>query len=176
MQYAEKGEELDPTELEDDTWITPKTTQIGLDSLDLQHKYRTAAPKPSKQCLNMPVPQHSSCKQRAHRSFHAGGLCRGCQANITKLYLTQTPNQPVEHSPRYAAVSTPDRIRAEAYRSLEVLRSQRYNMNLPVATYLPAPDDSIRREVYKAYMDETDHDLQAQLKKKNPDIPIVNAR
>ncbi|KAL3198799.1 hypothetical protein MRX96_044269 [Rhipicephalus microplus] len=73
-------------------------------------------------------------------------------------------------------VSTPDRIRAESYRSLEVLRSQRYNKNLPVATYVPAPDDSIRGVVYKAYTDETDHDLQAQLVKKNPDIPIVNAR
>ncbi|KAH8040468.1 hypothetical protein HPB51_010705 [Rhipicephalus microplus] len=75
-----------------------------------------------------------------------------------------------------ASVSTPDRIRAEAYHSLEVLRSQRYNMNLLVATYVPAPDDSIRGVVYKAYTDETDHDLQAQLMKKNPDIPMVNAR
>ncbi|KAL3257441.1 hypothetical protein MRX96_017062 [Rhipicephalus microplus] len=49
-------------------------------------------------------------------------------------------------------------------------------MNLPVATYVPALDDSIRGVVYKAYTDETDHDLQAQLVKKNPDIPIVNAR
>ncbi|KAL3176641.1 hypothetical protein MRX96_010250 [Rhipicephalus microplus] len=51
-----------------------------------------------------------------------------------------------------------------------------YNMNLPVATYVPAPDDSIRGVVYKPCTDETDHDLQAQLMKKNPDIPIVNAR
>ncbi|KAH7950238.1 hypothetical protein HPB49_021422 [Dermacentor silvarum] len=72
--------------------------------------------------------------------------------------------------------STPDRTRAEAYRSLEVLKSLRYNMNLPVATYVTAPDDSIRGVVYKAYTDETDHDFQAELMKKNPDIPIVNAR
>ncbi|KAL3258312.1 hypothetical protein MRX96_016700 [Rhipicephalus microplus] len=71
---------------------------------------------------------------------------------------------------------TPERIRAEAYRSLEVLRSQRYNINLPVATYVPAPDDCIQGVVYKAYTDETDHDLQAQPMKKNPDIPVVNAR
>ncbi|KAL3259411.1 hypothetical protein MRX96_002059 [Rhipicephalus microplus] len=49
-------------------------------------------------------------------------------------------------------------------------------MNLPVAAYVPVPDDSIRRVVYKVYTDETDHDLQAQLMKKNPDIPIINAR
>ncbi|KAH7946970.1 hypothetical protein HPB52_006450 [Rhipicephalus sanguineus] len=49
-------------------------------------------------------------------------------------------------------------------------------MNLPVATYVTAPDDSIRGVVYKAYTDEIDHDLQAELMKKNPDIPIVNAR
>ncbi|KAL3243046.1 hypothetical protein MRX96_020722 [Rhipicephalus microplus] len=72
-------------------------------------------------------------------------------------------------------VSTPHRIRAEAYRSLEVLRSQKYNMNLSVATYVLAADDSICGVVYKAYTDETDHDLQVQLMKKNTDIHIVNA-
>lgn len=55
MQYAVEGEELDPAELEDGTWVTPKTTQGGLDPLDLQHKYRTAAPKPSKA-----MPEHAS--------------------------------------------------------------------------------------------------------------------
>ncbi|KAH7937337.1 hypothetical protein HPB49_011020 [Dermacentor silvarum] len=49
-------------------------------------------------------------------------------------------------------------------------------MNLPVATYVPAPDDSIRGVVYEACTDETDQDFQAELMKKNPDIPIVNAR
>ncbi|KAH7964167.1 hypothetical protein HPB51_027595 [Rhipicephalus microplus] len=49
-------------------------------------------------------------------------------------------------------------------------------MNLPVATYVPAPDDSIGGVAYKAYTNETDRDLQAQLMKKNPDILIVNAR
>ncbi|KAL3241997.1 hypothetical protein MRX96_021533 [Rhipicephalus microplus] len=49
-------------------------------------------------------------------------------------------------------------------------------MNLPVTTYTPALDDFIRRVVYKAYTDETDHDLQAQLMKKNPDTLIVIAR
>ncbi|KAH7950603.1 hypothetical protein HPB51_028363 [Rhipicephalus microplus] len=49
-------------------------------------------------------------------------------------------------------------------------------MNLPVATYVPALDYSIDGVVHKAYTGETDQDLQAQLMKKNPDIPIVNAR
>ncbi|KAL3217800.1 hypothetical protein MRX96_050926 [Rhipicephalus microplus] len=43
-------------------------------------------------------------------------------------------------------------------------------------TSASAPDDSIREVVYKAYTGETDHDLQAQVMKKNPDIPMVNAR
>ncbi|KAL3202416.1 hypothetical protein MRX96_042514 [Rhipicephalus microplus] len=55
MHYAVEGEELDPAELEDGTWVTPKTTQGGLDPLDLQHKYRMAAPKPSKA-----MPEHAS--------------------------------------------------------------------------------------------------------------------
>ncbi|KAH7972811.1 hypothetical protein HPB52_017466 [Rhipicephalus sanguineus] len=46
MQYAVEGEALDPTELKESTWVTPKTTQGGLDPLDLQHKYRTTASKP----------------------------------------------------------------------------------------------------------------------------------
>ncbi|KAL1443917.1 hypothetical protein MTO96_045756 [Rhipicephalus appendiculatus] len=49
-------------------------------------------------------------------------------------------------------------------------------MTLPVITYVPAPDDSIRGVVYKAYTDESDEYLQAELTKKNSDIPIVNAR
>ncbi|KAL1481024.1 hypothetical protein MTO96_050539 [Rhipicephalus appendiculatus] len=49
-------------------------------------------------------------------------------------------------------------------------------MTLPVITYVPAPDDSIRGVIYKAYTDESDEYLQAELTKKNSDIPIVNAR
>ncbi|KAL3252196.1 hypothetical protein MRX96_054899 [Rhipicephalus microplus] len=49
-------------------------------------------------------------------------------------------------------------------------------MNLLVVIYVPAPDDSIRGVVYKAYTDETDHNFQAPLMKKNLNIPMANAR
>ncbi|KAH7958064.1 hypothetical protein MRX96_041257 [Rhipicephalus microplus] len=55
MQYVVEGEELNPAELEDGTWVTLKMTQGGLDSLDLQRKYTTAAPKPSEA-----MPEHAS--------------------------------------------------------------------------------------------------------------------
>ncbi|KAL3203443.1 hypothetical protein MRX96_011980 [Rhipicephalus microplus] len=45
-----------------------------------------------------------------------------------------------------------------------------------MAACVPAPDESIHGVLCKAYTDETEHDLQAQLMKKNPDILIVNAR
>ncbi|KAL3242581.1 hypothetical protein MRX96_021026 [Rhipicephalus microplus] len=67
--------------------------------------------------------------------------------NTVKVDLAQAEEEdqirihPIKNT---LTVSTPDRIRAEVYRSLEVLRSQRYNMNLPVATHVPGPDDSIR--------------------------------
>ncbi|KAL3226738.1 hypothetical protein MRX96_048917 [Rhipicephalus microplus] len=83
--------------------------------------------------------------------------------NTAEVYPTRAAEEdqirihPIKNTPK---VSAPDRIRAEAYRSLEVLRSKRNNMNLPVATYVPALNDSIRGVVYKAYTDETDHDLQ----------------
>ncbi|KAH8029436.1 hypothetical protein HPB51_000430 [Rhipicephalus microplus] len=202
-QYAVEGVELDPAELEDGTWVTPKTTQGGLDPLDLQHKYRTAVPKPSKA-----MPEHTSTPAlivQAERppklprrrpmprlpSEHYQIVIRPRHPlNLSNTVLA-TPLEAIQNTAKVdparaeedqirihpikntLTVSTPDRIRAKAYRSLEVLRSQRYNMNLPVATYVPVPDGSIRGVVYKAYTDETDHDLQAQLMKKNPDIPIV---
>ncbi|KAH7939321.1 hypothetical protein HPB52_010882 [Rhipicephalus sanguineus] len=207
MQYAVEGEELDPAELEDGTWVTPKTTQGGLDPLDLQHKYRTAASKPpeamseqaSTPALDVqaarppqlprrrPMPrlpsEHYKIVIRPRHPINLSniGLATLLEAiqNSAKVDPARAEEEdqirihPIKNT---LTVSTPDRIRAEAYRSLEVLRSQRYNMSLPVATYVPAPDDSIRGVVYKAYTDETDHDLQAELMKKNPDIPIVNAR
>ncbi|KAH7958972.1 hypothetical protein HPB49_007047 [Dermacentor silvarum] len=55
MPYTVEGEEIDPEELEDGTWVTPKPTQGGLDPLDLQHKYRKDASKPAED-----RPEHAS--------------------------------------------------------------------------------------------------------------------
>ncbi|KAL3196996.1 hypothetical protein MRX96_045032 [Rhipicephalus microplus] len=206
MQYAVEGEELDPAELEDGTWVTPKTTQGCLEHLDLQQKYRTAAPKHPKA-----MPEHASTPALVEQAARPPQLPRrrpmprlpsehykivirprhSINLSIIRLAtLMEAIQNTAKVDPARAeeedqirshpikstlTVSTPDRIRAEAYSSLEVLRSQRYNLNLPAATYVPAPNDSIR-EVYKAYMNKTDPDLQAQLMKKNFDIPIVNAR
>ncbi|KAH7956419.1 hypothetical protein HPB52_009258 [Rhipicephalus sanguineus] len=73
-------------------------------------------------------------------------------------------------------ISTPDRARADAYRTIGQLRSEKYNIDMPVSAYVPAPDDSVRGVVYKAYTDETDQAIQSELAKKNPQLPIVNAR
>ncbi|KAH6936413.1 hypothetical protein HPB50_016785 [Hyalomma asiaticum] len=47
---------------------------------------------------------------------------------------------------------------------------------MPVSAYVPAPDDSIRGLVYKAYTNETDHDINEEISRKNPQLPIVSAR
>ncbi|KAH7941749.1 hypothetical protein HPB49_016930 [Dermacentor silvarum] len=207
MPYTVEGEEIDPEELEDGTWVTPKPTQGSLDPLDLQHKYSKAASKPaearpehaSTSALHVqatrppklprrrPMPrlpsEHYKIVIRPRHPINLANI--GLAAILEAIQSTakvdparaeeedQIRIHPIKNT---ITVSTPDRTRAEAYRSLEVLKSLRYNMNLPVATYVPAPDDSIRGVVYKAYTDETDHDFQAELMKKNPDIPIVNAR
>ncbi|XP_037561022.1 uncharacterized protein LOC119440156 [Dermacentor silvarum] len=207
MPYTVEGEEIDPEELEDGTWVTPKPMQGSLDPLDLQHKYSKAASKPaearpehaSTSALHVqatrppklprrrPMPrlpsEHYKIVIRPRHPINLANI--GLAAILEAIQSTakvdparaeeedQIRIHPIKNT---ITVSTPDRTRAEAYRSLEVLKSLRYNMNLPVATYVPAPDDSIRGVVYKAYTDETDHDFQAELMKKNPDIPIVNAR
>ncbi|KAL1470438.1 hypothetical protein MTO96_040435 [Rhipicephalus appendiculatus] len=203
MEYAVEGEELDPADLEDGTWITPKTTQGGLDPLDLQHKYRKAASQPSDA-----MPEHASNQTllvqatrppqlprrkpmprlpREHykiviRPRHPINLSNVGLATLLEAIQTTAKVDParadeedqvrIHPIKNTLTVSTPDRSRADAYRLLEVLRSQRYNMT----TYVPAPDDSICGVVYKAYTDESDEYLQAELMKKNSDIPIVNAR
>ncbi|KAH8022383.1 hypothetical protein MRX96_007225 [Rhipicephalus microplus] len=190
MQNAVEGEKLDPAELEDGTCGTPKTTQGGLDPLDMQHKYRTAVPKPSEA-----MPEHASTLALVVQAARPPQLPRRRpmprlpsehhkiiirprhpinMSNIGLAILLEAFENTAKVDPALAeaedqirihpikntlAVSTPDRIRAEAYRSLEVLRSQKYNMNLPVTTYVPVPDDSIRGVVYKAYTDETEEDL-----------------
>lgn len=73
-------------------------------------------------------------------------------------------------------ISTPDKARANAYRALELLRSEEYSIDMPVSAYVPAPDGSIRGLVCKAYTNETDHDINEEISRKNPQLPIVSAR
>ncbi|KAL1481023.1 hypothetical protein MTO96_050538 [Rhipicephalus appendiculatus] len=96
MDYAVEGEELDPADLEDGTWVTPKTTRGGLDPLDLQHKYRKAASQPSdtmpERASNQTLPRASNAPAAASTSeAHAEAAKRTLQ-NCNE---TETPDQPV---------------------------------------------------------------------------------
>ncbi|KAH7936925.1 hypothetical protein HPB49_006435 [Dermacentor silvarum] len=73
-------------------------------------------------------------------------------------------------------ISTPDRTQADAYRTLESLRCEEHNIDIPVSAYVPAPDDSIRGLVYRAYTNETDQAIHDEIANKNLQLPIVNAR
>ncbi|KAH8023813.1 hypothetical protein HPB51_018032 [Rhipicephalus microplus] len=140
-------------ELEDGTWVTPKTTQGGLDPLDMQHKYRMAGPKPSKAMPELastpalvvqaahppqlprrrPMPrlpsEHYKIVVRPRHTMNLSniGLATLTEAiqNTAKVDPAQAEEEdqirihPIKNT---LTVSTPDRIWAEAYRSLEVLR------------------------------------------------------
>ncbi|KAL3254753.1 hypothetical protein MRX96_017501 [Rhipicephalus microplus] len=156
MQHAVEGERLEPVELEDGTGATPKTTQSGSDHLDLQHKYRTAAPKPSEAMFEhastpalvvqaacppqLPRRRPMLRLPREHfiiviRPRHPINLSNIGLATLVKAIQNSTNVDPAQAEEEdqiriyplknAITVSTPDRIRAEAYRSLEGLTSQR---------------------------------------------------
>ncbi|KAH7967224.1 hypothetical protein HPB49_023609 [Dermacentor silvarum] len=73
-------------------------------------------------------------------------------------------------------IRKPERTRSDAYRTLGFLRCEKHNSDIPVSAYVPGPDDSIRGLVYRAYTNETDQAIRNEISKKNPQLPILNAR
>ncbi|KAH7955627.1 hypothetical protein HPB52_001958 [Rhipicephalus sanguineus] len=71
---------------------------------------------------------------------------------------------------------TPNRERADAYITIGQLRSEKCNIDIPVSAYVPAPADSLRGAVYKAYTDKTGQAIQSELANKNRQLPIVDVR
>ncbi|KAH7947334.1 hypothetical protein HPB52_010088 [Rhipicephalus sanguineus] len=70
------------------------------------------------------------------------------------------------------AVSTPDRLRAEAYRKITQLQHERNALSIPVAAYVPAPDNSVKGVIYKAHSYEDDQAIYEEVSRRNPDLPV----
>lgn len=71
-------------------------------------------------------------------------------------------------------ISTPEKERAFLYAKIQTLTID--SNAIRVATYAPAPDDSVRGIIYRAYSHETDSEILAELQARNPDLPVVAAR
>ncbi|KAH7965883.1 hypothetical protein HPB49_011804 [Dermacentor silvarum] len=81
--------------------------------------------------------------------------------------------QPIKNT---ITISTPDRQRADTYRTNTELRNEKYNIDMPVAAHVPAPDDSIRGVVYRVYTDETDQTIQSELPNNNGRVCNSNSK
>ncbi|KAH7966788.1 hypothetical protein HPB49_019574 [Dermacentor silvarum] len=126
--------------------------------------------------------------RHAGRVYHEADPCLGYPETTIRLWFDpivlkidvkqaeQADQVRVHPIKRTITTSTPDRQRADAYRTITEVQKQKYNMDMPVVAYVPAPDDSIRGVVYRAYTDETDLTIQSELVRKNRQLPIVNAR
>ncbi|KAH7965369.1 hypothetical protein HPB49_006577 [Dermacentor silvarum] len=167
VPYTVEGEEIDPEELEDGTWGS-------LDPLDLQQKYSKAASKPAEA-----RPEHASTSALHVQATRPPKLPRrrpmprlpGEHYNIVirprhPINLANIGLAAILEAIQNTAKVDPARAEDEDQIRIHPIKN----------TITVTPDDSIRGVVYKAYTDETDHDFQAELMKKNPDIPIVNAR
>ncbi|KAH7942044.1 hypothetical protein HPB49_020003 [Dermacentor silvarum] len=206
MSYTVEGEEIDPADLRDGTWQHPKcpadpldlqkrfgrkktdptelTEELGLTGASAASKNK---PRPPQLPRRKPMP-------RLPEEDYKIVLRPKCAVNLTNIglialleaiYATSKINQAqaeqadqvrVHQIKNTITISTPDRTRADAYRTLESLRCEEHNIDIPVSAYVPAPDDSIRGLVYRAYTNETDQAIHDEIANKNPQLPIVNAR
>lgn len=206
MSYTVEGEEIDPAELRDGTWQHPKCPADPLDLQKRFGRKKTdptelteelglaGASAASKNKSRPPQLPRRKPMPRLPEEDYKIVLRPKCAVNLTNIglialleaiYATSKINQaqaeqadqvrvhPIKNT---ITISTPDRTRADAYRTLESLRCEEHNIDIPVSAYVPAPDDSIRGLVYRAYTNETDQAIHDEIANKNPQLPIVNAR
>ncbi|KAL1482617.1 hypothetical protein MTO96_033682 [Rhipicephalus appendiculatus] len=200
MECTVDGEDIDPVDLNDGTWKHPKGST---DPLDLQKRFGRKKTDISEPTVELGVAKRKERPPRLPRRKPMPRLPEEdykivlrpkCAVDLTTIGLTallesihstiavdviqaekadQVRVHPIKNT---ITISTADRERANVYRTIEQLRSKKYSIDMPVSAYVPAPDDSVRGVVYKAYTDETDQAIQCELANKNPQLPIVNAR
>ncbi|KAH7960596.1 hypothetical protein HPB49_021469 [Dermacentor silvarum] len=188
--YSVEGDDIDPAELNDGTWQHPRGSS---DPLDLQKRFgrkKADPPKnaegansegattPTKRKARPPrLPRRRPMPRLPEDDYKIvlRPKCAVDLANIglvtlldaihstSKIDVEQADQVRVHPIKNTITISTPDRQRADAYRTITELRNEKYNVDMPVAAYVPAPDDSIRGVVYRAYTDETDETIQSEL-------------
>ncbi|KAH7977719.1 hypothetical protein HPB49_003239 [Dermacentor silvarum] len=206
MVYSIEGDDIDPAELNDGTWQHPRGSSDPLDLQKRFGRKKADPPKnaegansegattPTKRKARPPRLPRRRPMPRLPEDDYKIVLRPKCAVDLANIGLVtlldaihstskidveqaeqadQVRVHPIKNT---ITISTPDRQRADAYRTITELRNEKYNIDMPVAAYVPAPDDSIRGVVYRAYTDETDETIQSELVSRNPQLPIVNAR
>ncbi|KAH7948837.1 hypothetical protein HPB49_002701 [Dermacentor silvarum] len=206
MVYSIEGDDIDPAELNDGTWQHPRGSSDPLDLQKRFGRKKSDPPKnaegansegattPTKRKARSPRLPRRRPMPRLPEDDYKIVLRPKCAVDLANIGLVtlldaihstskidveqaeqadQVRVHPIKNT---ITISTPDRQRADAYRTITELRNEKYNIDMPVAAYVPAPDDSIRGVVYRAYIDETDKTIQSELVSRNPQLPIVNAR
>ncbi|KAH7945791.1 hypothetical protein HPB49_015658 [Dermacentor silvarum] len=206
MVYSVEGDDINPAELIDGTWQHTRGSSEPLDLQKRFGRKKADPPKnaegansegattPTKRKARPPRLPRRRPMPRLPEDDYKIVLRPKCAVDIVNIGLLtlldaihstskidveqaeqadQVRVHPIKNT---ITISTPDRQWADAYRTITELRNEKYNIDMPVAAYVPAPDDSIRGVVYRAYTDETDETIQSELVSRNSQLPIVNAR
>ncbi|KAH7949391.1 hypothetical protein HPB49_009300 [Dermacentor silvarum] len=206
MVYSVEGNDIDPAELNDGTWTHPRGSSDSLNLQKRFGRKKADPPKnaegansegattPTKRKARPPRLPRRRPMPRLLEDDYKIVLRPKCAVDLANIGLVtlldaihstskinveqaeqadQVRVHPIKNT---ITISTPDRQRADAYRTITELRNEKYNIDMPVAAYVPAPDDSIRGVVYRAYTDKTNETIQSELVSRNPQLPIVNAR
>ncbi|KAH7958764.1 hypothetical protein HPB49_004717 [Dermacentor silvarum] len=163
MSYTVEGEEIDPAELRDGTWQHPKCPADPLDLQKRFGRKKTdptelteelglaGASAASKNKSRPPQLPRRKPMPRLPEEDYKIVLRPKCAVNLTNIglialleaiYATSKINQaqaeqadqvrvhPIKNT---ITISTPDRTRADAYRTLESLRCEEHNIDIPVS-------------------------------------------
>ncbi|KAH7955662.1 hypothetical protein HPB52_002805 [Rhipicephalus sanguineus] len=186
MAYAVEGNDLDPSEFNDGSWTL---------ALDMQKKYRRrtgtvsspingettltsqSVPTPRRQARPPPTVRRRPMPRLSEDDYKVVLRPNGA-INLTDV----GPGIIVEaiciaasidfRGTQRRPVSTPDRLRAEAYRKITQLQHERNALSIPVAAYVPAPDNSVKGVIYKAHSYEDDQAIYEEVSGRNPDLPV----
>ncbi|KAG0443859.1 hypothetical protein HPB47_014449 [Ixodes persulcatus] len=98
-----------------------------------------------------------------------------CDAVHVSFDVAQTEDSArVNPTNNTLTLSTPDRQRAAAYASLQTLRIE--GRDFEVASYVAAPDDSVRGVIYQAFDGSSPDEVRQCFMNRNPGVIVVDAR
>ncbi|KAH7985722.1 hypothetical protein HPB52_025439 [Rhipicephalus sanguineus] len=202
MAYAVEGNDLDPSEFNDGSWTlaldmqkkyrrrtgtvsSPINGETTLTSESVPTPRRQARPPPTVRRRPMPRLPEDDYKVvlRPNGAINltdvgpaiiVEAICIAASIDFRlALKEDQVRIHPIKNT---ITVSTPDRLRAEAYRKITQLQHERNALSIPVAAYVPAPDNSVKGVIYKAHSYEDDQGIYEEVSGRNPDLPVVSAR
>ncbi|XP_065302332.2 uncharacterized protein [Dermacentor albipictus] len=199
MPYTVEGSDITAGELSDGTWTAfemqrryrrpsppeqqPAGAQTPATTLSAPNaRQRGRPPPPTKK---RPLPRLPSddlkivLRPQGTLNLHTVGPARlavaiYAAANVDQRLAVTADQVRMHPTNNTVTVSTPDSARAVSYAKVRAITID--TTEVPVAAYAPAPDNSVRGILYRAYSYESDAEIFAELRARNPDIPIVAAR